>query len=71
MNDFSWTLTVGTIAGKSYTGAQLKLACDYLWHPENWSRLCNTKYGRFLREVDNKCPDLVLREQYRKEVLNF
>lgn len=55
--------------GSANNREAIELAAGYLWDTSNWYRLNETAHGRFLREVHNKCPDLLLRAMYRKEVL--
>jgi hypothetical protein len=41
----------------------------HLWHPKNWTRLRETAHGKFFREVVTVVPDLLLRAQYRRELI--
>lgn len=69
-DDQDWENLVRNIANESAnTRENIHEAAGYLWDSYNWERLKNTKYGRFLREVNNPCPDVLLRSMYRKEVL--
>jgi trans-2-enoyl-CoA reductase len=69
-DDQDWQNLVRNIANKSANNSESKtVAVEYLWDHHNWDRLRETSYGRFLREVNNPCPDLILRSIYRKEVL--
>lgn len=70
-DDQDWQNLVRNIANESANNREcIHEAAGYLWDSFNWERLKNTSFGRFLREVDNPCPDLLLRSMYRKEVLN-
>lgn len=42
---------------------------NYLWDISNWYRLKETIEGKFIREVQNDCPDLALRFEYRECIL--
>jgi hypothetical protein len=63
---------VRNIANGSSKNREVVLeVAGYLWDNSNWKRLAETAYGRFLREVHNKCPDYTLLSLYRKEVLQY
>ena len=69
-DDQDWQNLVGNIAnGSANTRENIHEAAGYLWDYFNWERLKDTAHGRFLKEVNNLCPDLLLRARYRKEVL--
>jgi hypothetical protein len=62
---------VRNIANESANNRECILEAEgYLWDPLNWERLKHTSHGRFLREVVSGCPDLTLKNLYRKQVLN-
>lgn len=68
--DQEWFALVLSIANKSANNKDtIHDAAGYLWDSSNWDRLKYTSHGRFLREVNNVCPDFLLRTRYRKEVL--
>jgi len=69
-DDQDWENLVRNIAnGSANTRENIHEAAGYLWDSFNWDRLKYTSYGKFLREVNNEVPDLLLRARYRKEVL--
>jgi hypothetical protein len=69
-DDQDWQNLVRNIANGSANNREcIHEAAGYLWDSMNWERLKGISYGRFLREVNNPCPDLLLRSIYRKEVL--
>lgn len=70
-DDQDWQNLVRNIANGSIIDIREAVheAAGYLWDSTNWERLKNTSYGRFLREVNNPCPDALLRAMYRREVL--
>lgn len=70
-DDQDWQNLVTNIANESANNREcIHEAAGYLWDSFNWERLKNTPHGKFLREVDNPCPDLLLRSMYRKAVLS-
>lgn len=71
-NDKEFKALVHNIAnGSAHTKENIEIAAKYLWHQNNWSRLRETPYGLFMREVDNKVPDYMLRSLYRKQILEL
>jgi hypothetical protein len=71
-DDQDWQNLVCNIANGSANNREcIAEAADYLWDSLNWTRLQYTPHGRFMREVNNPCPDLLLRSLYRREVLSY
>ncbi len=71
-DDQDWQNLVRNIANESANTREcIHEAAGYLWDSFNWDRLKDTSYGRFLREVNNPSPDLMLRAIYRKAVLMY
>lgn len=69
-DDKDWENLVRNIANGSANERRFILeAAGYLWDSYNWERLSETIHGKFLREMDNDVPDLLLRAEYRKQVL--
>lgn len=68
MTDKEFYRLVRSVARMDASKLESDSAWDYL--TKNWDRLSETPHGRFMREVYNSVPDLLLKRMYRKEVLN-
>lgn len=69
-SDKKWVETVRMIAKHRPADPNYFIeALKYLRTDDNWERLKETIHGRFIREMDNICPDPALRYQYRTEIL--
>lgn len=43
---------------------------SYLYAERNWKRLKDTCWGIFIRETTTACPDLLMRQQAREQILD-
>lgn len=69
-NDKEWFSLVYWIARRITDRTLFLRASGYLWDGMNWDRLSETTHGKFIRELDNDHPDLVLRAMYREQILS-
>lgn len=73
--DLDWYKSVRAIADDVTHGDEKRRrileAAGYLWDSSNWERLHDTIHGKFLREMHNEMPDLLLRSAYRTSVIKI
>lgn len=69
MNDVDTRAIEVLAAAKSYHGPERAPAIDAFYRGLRNGELDKTPHMRFMSEVDNKCPDLMLRSRYRQDVL--